>query len=590
MNTLPSPNDVNNEREVNLNDLIARGREMLAKRLWWFVVTVVAVLGTTWLVTKYQVRIYQATGTLVIERAPPRVLSGVREVVSLGAQGYWGTRQYYEAQRQILQSREVAQMVVDRHGLATDPHLFGLDKPDQNLTETKKRDIMSRLDPAAILASRVVVVLQEDSMIARISIEDSEPEYAQQLVNWVMAAYRERNVYIRRRATREAYKDLKVIAAEMQQRKRKSETALLNLETKYDLSENHHKAIAQRIFSLDRLLGEAQHRRLLATQLVRKLHKYAKRSDMFDVVDSRVLGDQVTQLIKRRLLELGVKKRALEGTYLSKHPKVRAVEVQLQHLRKTAKKHVRGLLNAAQSDQTAAKETVMALQQRLKQSYSEDTALRKAVLLYDQLKTKRDEDRRLYSMVAKRLAETDLTNQVDVNNITVLDEAMLPTVPIRPLKRLNYALGCVLALLCGFGAVLGAELLDSTVKDREQIEKVLGIPYLGAIPQYRPEDNETEEEVPLEHIDLYAHYRPKSRVAEASRSIRTNLLFMRPSQRLHSMVITSAHPREGKTSTSATIAIAMANSSGSCVLVDTDLRKPRLHKVFNVSAESRVTN
>jgi capsular exopolysaccharide synthesis family protein len=95
--------------------------------------------------------------------------------------------------------------------------------------------------------------------------------------------------------------------------------------------------------------------------------------------------------------------------------------------------------------------------------------------------------------------------------------------------------------------------------------------------------------VPEGLTDLYVYYRPNSRVAEAARSVRTNLLFMRPDKPLHTLLVTSAHPREGKTSTSATLAITLAAASGRCILVDTDLRKPRLHKVFGIPNIGGVT-
>ncbi|MCO4761602.1 MAG: polysaccharide biosynthesis tyrosine autokinase [Myxococcales bacterium] len=584
------PDPVSLDEQLTASEMLSRGREVLTKRFWWFAVAFVAVTAATYVVTKHQQRIYKATGSMVIERRPPKVLNGVSEVVSLGAQGYWGSKQYYEAQRQILKSRELAALVINRHGLAADPHLFGLDRPGLELTEAQKRDIMANSDAIAAVASRVSVDLGESSMIARVSIEDSDPAYAQQLVNWILRAYRDRNLNTKRRATREAYKDLKTIVKDMGSKKQASENALLAFETRYDLSTNHRQAIKDDILTLARNLRSAERQRLIASQHVRTMRRYQKGTDLFSVGAKALVEDSLTQLLKQRYLTLSIQKRELEAVYLDKHPKVRTIESQLVHLRKIAKKHLRAALVGAKRSLGDAMETEKVVRQKLSKVYKEDAALRKAELKYEQLKAKRNEDRGFYELVAKRLAETDLTGQVEVNNVSILDEAVLPRVPIRPKKRLNYALGILLGLLVGLGAALSAELLDNTVKDRLQIEQRLGLAYLGAIPTYQLGDVDDETEIPVESVDLYAHYRPNSRVAEASRSIRTNLLFMRSEKPLRSMVITSAHPREGKTSTSTTIAIALANSSGSCVLVDTDLRKPRLHKVFGLSAEHGVTN
>lgn len=582
--------DSDSEQQLSPQELLARGRELLAKRFWWFAIAFMAVTAATYVVTKHQQRIYKATGSLVIERRPPKVLKGVSEVVSLGAQGFWGSKQYYEAQRQILRSRELAELVINRHGLASDPHLFGLDRPGLELTNEQKRDIMLNGDPVGALASRVTVELADSSMIARVSIEDSDPAFAQQLVNWVLRAYRDRNLNTKRRATRDAYKELKTIAQEMGKKKTKSEKALLLFETQHDLSKNHRAAVSADILALSTSLRSAERQRLAMQQQVRTVARHQKGGDLFSVGAKSLVRDPLTQLLKNRYLELSIKKRELEAVYLDKHPKVKTLESQLVHLRRVSRKHLRSALLGARQQLRSTVETERVYRKKLKAAYKEDELLRKAQLQFEQLTAQRDEDRGFYRMVAKRLAETDLTGQVEVNNVSILDEAILPRIPIRPRKQINYTLGVLLALLVGLGAAFSAELLDNTVKDRLQIEQRLGVAYLGAIPTYQLEEQESEDEIPVESVDLYAHYRPNSRVAEASRSIRTNLLFMRTGNPLRSMVITSPHPREGKTSTTTTVAIALASSSGSCVVVDTDLRKPRLHKVFGLSPDAGVTS
>ena len=195
-----------------------------------------------------------------------------------------------------------------------------------------------------------------------------------------------------------------------------------------------------------------------------------------------------------------------------------------------------------------------------------------------------------YEKVAKRLAETDMTERVNINNISILDQAVTPRVPVRPNVQLNLLMGLLLALVAGLAVALTVDMMDNTIKTRFDVEQVLGVPYLGAIPTFSPANLEEGAKIPDNKLDLYAHFRPNSRVAEASRSVRTNLLFMRPDRPLRTLLITSANPREGKTSTSATLAITLAASTGKCILVDTDLRKPRLHKVFGVPATVGVTN
>jgi succinoglycan biosynthesis transport protein ExoP len=574
-----------------VGELAARARTILVKRFWWFVAVAALVLAATVVMTRYQRPIYAAHGSLLIDRAPPKVLSGVNEVVSLGASSYWGGQQYYQAQKEILSSREVAQMVIDRNGLASDEHFLGLDLIKTELTAEQRRDMVANADPAGRLASRIHVELGENTMIARVSIEDTDPQFAANLVNWVFEAYRDRNLEQRRRATREAYEDLRTILRDMERKKNASEAKLFEFETANDLSTNRRKAVAERLMALDERVRNAQAKRFTAQQQLKMLKRLRTAKNLISANAPGLDSDSLLSQFKQRYVELTLARKEVESLYLPKHPKLQAIDRQIEHLESAARRHIRAFVdNAKLTYQAAAAEEKEAMS-RLEEVRREDKWLRGAKTQHELLTAQRDEDKLFYNMVANRLAETDLTGQVEVNNVSVLDAAIAPRVPVRPRKMLNYLLGAILAIIAGFAAALAAELLDNTLKDRFEVENVLKVPYLGAIPTFAPFDGEADEaEVPPNKVDLYAHFRPNSRVAEASRSLRTNILFMRPDNPPRTLVVTSAHPREGKTTTSATLSIALAAASGSAILVDTDLRKPRLHKAFGLHNNMGVTS
>jgi len=202
-----------------------------------------------------------------------------------------------------------------------------------------------------------------------------------------------------------------------------------------------------------------------------------------------------------------------------------------------------------------------------------------------------------------------LSRLLRVNNVHILDAALLPDIPIKPRLKLNLALALVLGIILGFGLVLLIEYSDRTVKTQEDLEK-LGTIFLGIVPSinvssknYHNKSSENgangkskEERVSFEpdsleniNYDLFVNDYPKSNVSESCRAIRTNLLFMSASKSIKKILITSASPQEGKTTVATNLAIVMAQAGSRILLVDTDMRRPRLHQSFGIKPQRGIS-
>ncbi len=184
----------------------------------------------------------------------------------------------------------------------------------------------------------------------------------------------------------------------------------------------------------------------------------------------------------------------------------------------------------------------------------------------------------LQSYESIRLAETQSTN-----NIVVVEPAETPTIPVRPRTFQNTLLGAVVGLLLATGIIFLIEYLDDRVRSPEQIDKILKLPVVGLIARM-PTTN------PKSRAGLIAVREPRSPVVEAFRSLRTNIQFAGVDQPIRTLLVTSAGPSEGKSTVAANLAVVMAQAGLKVAIVDCDLRRPTVHKQFDMSNHAGLTD
>ncbi|MBL4818781.1 MAG: polysaccharide biosynthesis tyrosine autokinase, partial [Deltaproteobacteria bacterium] len=232
----------------------------------------------------------------------------------------------------------------------------------------------------------------------------------------------------------------------------------------------------------------------------------------------------------------------------------------------------------------------------IKAERRQEAHLNKLGLDYGRLKREVDTNANLYDLVANRLKEIGLIGMLQVNNVSMLDAARVPVAPYKPDWKTNMLASLFFAVFLSLGLALLLEILDQTFKDQEEVESFLGLPFLGIMPAISPESklpkNPTKKELMAlaRKKDLYSETHSKSTLSECARAIRTNLLFMTPDKPFRSLLVSSSLAGEGKTTLAVNLAVTMAQAGSRVILVDADLRRPRIHKSFQVENEIGLSN
>ena len=570
--------------------------QVLRKRKWHALFFLAAVVGLVTFYTLRQPKVYRAMATVQIDPQAPRVLGEkIEAVTEMGTGSYWSNQEYYETQYHIIRSFEVASRVVALHALGANRTFLGI--PEDVEVFEPIPDAMA----TEMLRGMIVVDPVKDSRLVQIAVDHTDQGLAQLLANAVADAYVEYNRDVALESTVNA-RDWLIKQAETwaktlrdaEQRAvdfRKINNLLsVNLEDQRNQVANEMDWVAQR-------LSETRSHRLQLEAKKAEIEEQIRKRGITSVSIAEVLSSPVLQTMKARLFEKNLERDSLAQIAAENWPEMRQRDTELETIRTGIRQEVQTILRAIDADFTETSAYEQQLVARVAELQEQAIALGGKELQYTQLVREKENAERIYTLINNRSEDTTLSTELSqINNVRVLDPALRPEVPIRPRVRLNLALAIVIGLLGGIGLAFLLEALDTSVKTQEDVEKGLGLAFLGIIPTFagerasrRRRRRGRKQRAPELHMgghpDLFCHDNPKSSAAECCRSIRTNILFMSPDRPPRKLLVTSASPQEGKTTVAISLAITMAQSGSRVLIVDSDMRRPRVHTAFGLDNE-----
>jgi polysaccharide biosynthesis transport protein len=263
--------------------------------------------------------------------------------------------------------------------------------------------------------------------------------------------------------------------------------------------------------------------------------------------------------------------------YGSRYPKLAQLRNQVAEIEASIQSEIQKLAARAENDYIAAKHSERMLRDSFSRQKSEATKVSDKMIQYAIMKREVESSRTLYEDLLTKLKEAGVIGALRSTNIVVIDPARATARPIRPNYPLNLALGAALGLLGGLALASAREDLDNTLRTPGQVEVISALPSVGIIPDAQSSQPRLPRSV-IALPDCGIIENSSSQMAEAYRALRTSILFTEASTPRKVMVITSALPREGKSTTSLNTAITLARHGSKVLLIDADLRHPTMQQ------------
>lgn len=582
--------NVDDEGIVDLH----RYLEIVRKRKWVVVAACVVGVALTALYTSRQTRIYAAGAKIVIDSQAPEVLgSKIEEVVQLGTGSYWSNEQFYNTQLEILESYDLAERTVSERKLEAtgafaydDPRLVGL--ADRGMSREARIAAATEM-----LHESLAATIQSDSQVVTIAVEHADPTLARDLANAHVETFKRYNLEVRRTGSAKAETFLAKKRDAAGKALREVEDKLLAFKRENDLLsvslEDQTRLLAAELERYKTALAEARIKRLELSALRDRARAAAAEFSGGEVLDSPIFGltgNASASTLKDQYVRAKHEFTELSATLGAKHPRYIAQKRKVDAIYGALQREARLELREIE----ARYETALATERRFRaetdRKYDLATRLGDKQTEYDRLRREYEALKSNYATVAGRHDESALSGANPVSNIRDHERARTPEEHVYPRMRLNLAVAAFVSLVLGLGLAFLLEYLDRTIKAAEDVEATAGVPMLGMIPLITELANSED----LVDRDLYVFNNPSSQAAECARSIRTNILFSSADRQLKLLTVSSPNPQEGKTTSVMYLGTTMAQSGQRVLLVDTDLRRPRLHKSVGVARGRGITN
>lgn len=584
--------------EVHLLDYL----RVLHKRRWTAVTAFLIIVGSVTVYTFTATPIYTARVQILIENENPNVVK-FEEVYDQNK----STNDYYQTQYRILQSRALARRTLDAEKLWEHPlfagsnassssglnpiavvaasakFVTGLFSDDAAVAEASGADesaAQSRTIDA--LLKDLTVAPVRNSRLVDLTVRSSDPAMSSRVANAVAKQYIEQNLEFKFLATKEATDFLNARTAEQRKALDQSEQALQRYRERTGAMalEDRQNIVVQRLADLNAAVTRVRTDRIEKESVYNQIKEIQGDRTALDTFPA-ILNNVFIQQLKVQLNELQRLSAQQSEKLGARHPDMVKVRSAIETTEARINAEVQKVVQALHNDYLAAQVNERSLQASLDQQRGEAQELNRASIQYGALQRDATSNQTMFDGLLERSRETGISGELKTSNIRVVDEAEVPRKPSSPNRMANLILGFLGGGLLGVSLAFFFEYLDSRIKQPEEIKTQLGLPFLGMIPAFAPKETTGPP--------LIGNGMPEG-FGEAFRGIRTNVLFSTAEPGSKSIVVTSTGPGEGKSVVSANVALSLALAGQRVLLIDADMRRPKVHEFFGAALEPGLSN
>jgi len=590
----PSAPGFTPDTDVHILDRIAVLYRYRRIALAVFVLTSAAMMIQGYTTIQY----YRAVGQLLIENERSTAVPGM---AGANAEFYEDPEPYFQTQYKILKGRDLTRRVVKRVKLDQVPEFNGTAKPPSTPL-TVLTDLRARLtslvwskpavqeapkvdetpDESALVGafiSRVNVDPVRGSRLVLVAFDSTDPTVAATSTNGLMDEYVEQNLQVKLQSSQNMIDWLDKELANQQKKVEDSERALSDYRDKQNAMslDDKQNIVLSRLNALSDAATKAKMER------VQKETQYGQiKGLMRGGVAGPVSPDQLPivvqsaqmQTLKARLGELQQQKVQLSPRYGDKNPKIIDVNNQLVDTQRQLDLETAKALQTIKNEYDTAVLNERTLSQNVEAAKADAQDLSRKSVGYNVMEREAKSNRQVYESLLQREKELRVSSNSRANNVRVVDRAEVPKTPLAPTGRRTWLTSIAIGFALAIAVAFGLDYMNDTIKTPEDVTRRLKLPFLGLVPSVRGD----------KHPVLASSHVPHD-FGEAFRSLRTSLISKFPDTGTKILIVTSAQPLEGKTTTACNIAMALAYGGSRVLLIDADMRRPGLHRPLRLTNE-----
>ena len=595
--------------EIHLRDYL----NVILKRKSIVLLFLISVVTVTIILSLMMIPLYRATAVVKIETASPNVLSF--KAVQIDTPGV----DYYQTQFEILKSRNMAERVIRNLSLDKNKDFllpkdmlskiqsFIYDNTIGDISSifkffsTKKSSDTAPANPGDnqpvisdipdylinSLISRLEVSPVKNSQLVKISFISHDPELSMDVSNAVTQTYITFDLESRILASNEAKDFLEAQLAIMKQKVEESERTLNNFAAKNEIVFNtsNNNLYAQKLSDISVVLNSVTTERIQKEALYRQVRDSGVNNPI-------ILNNPMMQGLRNEHAKIEAEYYNLLKIYTPEYPKMKSLKSQMDAITNRTSEETAKIIQSSELDYRNALKKEDNLTKALNSQKQKVLSFQGPTASYEVLRREVDVNKGLYNSLLQRLNEVSVSASNKASNIQILDKAIFPKDPFKPNLPFNVVLALFFGLTGGIGLTFLVEYFDNSIKDTDDIEKKADLPTLGIIPNIE----EAREAVTSSKKSMIQHevkpqqsnlptvidYKQTNPVIEAFRSIGAFILLSSSEKPPKTILITGPGQKIGKTSVTINLAKAMRERLGSGILIDADLRRPRLHAAFQL--------